>query len=190
MHHPAEGPPIGENPEWQVSVRLLSGSCRVGGGIALDRRKGSKSREVLIPAVIARRPSAAGVNPAASIHWLRHAHTSHAINNGRCGRQATLSEGGQMRERRLSCRQVSSTPSCGHASTLRRPAMPSRSPPYFSRRAPSRASAGGPYRYPGRQAWPSCLFQCPSRAPGGPAPSCRVQHPDDRVCGGQFLPCW
>jgi hypothetical protein len=100
------------------------------------------------------------------------------------------SELGQMRERRLSCRQVSSTPSCGHASTLRRPAMPSRSPPYFSRRAPSRASAGGPYRYPGRQAWPSCLFQCPSRAPGGPAPSCRVQHPDDRVCGGQFLPCW
>jgi site-specific recombinase XerD len=78
--------------------------------------KGSKSREVLIPAVIAarlfassgealasapvfqsvRRPGGplteravnfivkeaaerAGVNPAASIHWLRHAHASHAI---------------------------------------------------------------------------------------------------------------
>ena len=24
----------------------------------------------------------AGVNPAASIHWLRHAHASHAIDNG------------------------------------------------------------------------------------------------------------
>jgi integrase len=95
--------------------------------------KGSKSREVLIPAVIATRLFAnrgnapasatvfrsvrqpgyplteravnfivkeagerAGVNPAASIHWLRHAHTSHAIDNGRCGRQATLSEGGQV----------------------------------------------------------------------------------------------
>jgi integrase/recombinase XerD len=81
--------------------------------------KGSKSREVLIPAVIAarlfasrgdapasapvfqsvRRPGSpltdravnfivkeaaerAGVNPAASIHWLRHAHASHAIDNG------------------------------------------------------------------------------------------------------------
>jgi integrase/recombinase XerD len=81
--------------------------------------KGSKSREVLIPTVIAarlfaargdapasapvlqsvRRPGSplteravnfivkeaaerAGVNPAASIHWLRHAHASHAIDNG------------------------------------------------------------------------------------------------------------
>ena len=78
--------------------------------------KGSKSREVLIPAAIATRLFAnrgdapasapvfqsarqpgyplteravnfivkeaaerAGVNPAASIHWLRHAHASHAI---------------------------------------------------------------------------------------------------------------
>jgi len=91
--------------------------------------KGSKSREVLIPAVIATRlfanrhnapasapvfrfvrqpgyplterainfivkEAAAGLNLAASIHWLRHAHASHAIDNGRCGRQATLSEGG------------------------------------------------------------------------------------------------
>jgi site-specific recombinase XerD len=24
----------------------------------------------------------AGVNPAASVHWLRHAHASHAIDNG------------------------------------------------------------------------------------------------------------
>jgi integrase/recombinase XerD len=24
----------------------------------------------------------AGVNPAASIHWLRHAHASHAFDNG------------------------------------------------------------------------------------------------------------
>jgi integrase/recombinase XerD len=82
--------------------------------------KGSKRREVLIPAVIAarlfasrgdapasapvfqsvRRPGCpltehavnfivkeaaerAGVNPAASIHWLRHAHASHAIDNAR-----------------------------------------------------------------------------------------------------------
>jgi integrase len=26
--------------------------------------------------------SRAGVNPAASVHWLRHAHASHAIDNG------------------------------------------------------------------------------------------------------------
>jgi len=81
--------------------------------------KGSKDREVLIPAVIAarlfasrgeapastpvfesvQRPGSplteravnfivkeaaegAGVNPAASIHWLRHAHASHATDNG------------------------------------------------------------------------------------------------------------
>jgi len=93
--------------------------------------KGSKSREMLIPAVIATRLFAnrgnapasapvfrsvqqsgyplterainfivkeaaecAGVNLAASMHWLRHAHASHAIDNGWCGRQATLSEGG------------------------------------------------------------------------------------------------
>jgi site-specific recombinase XerC len=84
--------------------------------------KGSKSREVLIPAAIAptaamrrrRQPGyplterainfivreaaeRAGVNLAASIHWLRHAHASHAIDNGRCRRQATLSEGGHER---------------------------------------------------------------------------------------------
>jgi len=99
---------------WAQVIRCDSGEARlslVG--------KGSKSREVLIPAVIAarlfasrgdapasapvfpsvRRPGCrlteravnfivkeaaerAGVNPAASIHWLRHAHASHAIDNG------------------------------------------------------------------------------------------------------------
>ena len=73
--------------------------------------KGGKGREVLIPAPrgdasasapvlpSVRRPDSpltdravnfivkeaaerAGVNPAASIHWLRHAHASHAIDNG------------------------------------------------------------------------------------------------------------
>src|SRR5262245_13029422 len=39
-----------------------------------------------------------------------------------------------MRERRLSYRQVSSTPSCGHAPTLRLPPMPARFTPHFSRR--------------------------------------------------------
>ena len=37
------------------SGKLLSGCCQIGGGTALGRRKGSKSREVLIPAVIATR---------------------------------------------------------------------------------------------------------------------------------------
>jgi hypothetical protein len=43
---PAEGPPIGENPEWQVAVSLLSGWGRHQLSMA---RKGSKSREVPIP---------------------------------------------------------------------------------------------------------------------------------------------
>lgn len=80
--------------------------------------KGSKTRQVLIPAAIAVRllasrggapaeapvfgslrhegalseravnyiikdaAESAGVNTAASVHWLRHAHASHAIDNG------------------------------------------------------------------------------------------------------------
>jgi hypothetical protein len=35
-NHPAEGPPIGENPECHIAVRFLSG----GVGTALDRRRG------------------------------------------------------------------------------------------------------------------------------------------------------
>jgi integrase/recombinase XerD len=99
---------------WGQVIRLDSGEAQLS-----IVGKGSKGREVLIPAVIAarlfdrrsdapasapvfqsvRRPGCllteravnfivkeaaerAGVNPAASIHWLRHAHASHAIDNG------------------------------------------------------------------------------------------------------------
>jgi integrase/recombinase XerD len=99
---------------WAQVIRRDSGEAQLS-----IIGKGSKSREVLIPAVIAtrlfasrgdapapapvfqsvRRPGGplteravnfivkeaaerAGVNPAASIHWLRHAHASHAIDNG------------------------------------------------------------------------------------------------------------
>ena len=44
------------------------------------RRPGSRERAVNFIVKEAAEPS--GVNPAASIHWLRHAHASHAIDNG------------------------------------------------------------------------------------------------------------
>jgi hypothetical protein len=49
-NHPAEWPPIGKNPEWQVSVRLLSGW---GKQSSRSSARAVKGREVLIPAVIA-----------------------------------------------------------------------------------------------------------------------------------------
>jgi integrase/recombinase XerD len=99
---------------WAQAIRRHSGEAQLS-----IVGKGSKGREVLIPAVIAarlfangwdapasapvfpsvRRPGSplteravnfivkeaakrAGVNPAASIRWLRHAYASHAIDNG------------------------------------------------------------------------------------------------------------
>jgi hypothetical protein len=100
-NHPAEGPPIGENPDWQVAVRLLSGwgrhSSRSSAAIATRlfanrgdapasapvfqsaRQPGYQLTERAVNFIVKEAAERAGVNPAASIHWLRHAHASHAI---------------------------------------------------------------------------------------------------------------
>jgi integrase/recombinase XerD len=87
---------------WSQVIRRDSGEAQLS-----VIGKGDKEREVLIPPAIAGpllasrgdAPASApvfasvrnaghplteraGVNPAASVHWLRHAHASHAIDNG------------------------------------------------------------------------------------------------------------
>jgi hypothetical protein len=46
------------------------------------RRPGSPPTECAVYFIVKEAAERAGVNPAASIHWLRHAHASHAIDNG------------------------------------------------------------------------------------------------------------
>jgi integrase/recombinase XerD len=46
------------------------------------RRPGSPLTERAVNFIVKEAAERAGVNPAASIHWLRHAHASHAIDNG------------------------------------------------------------------------------------------------------------
>ena len=46
------------------------------------RRPGSPLTERAVNFIVKAAADRAGVNPAASIHWLRHAHASHAIDNG------------------------------------------------------------------------------------------------------------
>jgi site-specific recombinase XerD len=46
------------------------------------RRPGSSLTERAVNFIVKEAAERAGVNPAASIHWLRHAHASHAIDNG------------------------------------------------------------------------------------------------------------
>jgi site-specific recombinase XerD len=46
------------------------------------RRPGSPLTERAVNFIVKAAAERAGVNPAASIHWLRHAHASHAIDNG------------------------------------------------------------------------------------------------------------
>jgi site-specific recombinase XerD len=46
------------------------------------RRPGSALTERAVNFIIKEAAERAGVNPAASIDWLRHAHASHAIDNG------------------------------------------------------------------------------------------------------------
>jgi site-specific recombinase XerD len=46
------------------------------------RRPGGPLTERAVNFIVKEAAERAGVNPAASIHWLRHAHASHAIDNG------------------------------------------------------------------------------------------------------------
>jgi integrase/recombinase XerD len=46
------------------------------------RRPGQPLTERAVNYIIKDAAKRAGVNPAASVHWLRHAHASHAIDNG------------------------------------------------------------------------------------------------------------
>jgi integrase/recombinase XerD len=46
------------------------------------RRPGQPLTERAVNYILKNAAERAGVNPAASIHWLRHAHASHAIDNG------------------------------------------------------------------------------------------------------------
>ena len=46
------------------------------------RRPGQPLTERAVNYILKNAAARAGVNPAASVHWLRHAHASHAIDNG------------------------------------------------------------------------------------------------------------
>ena len=46
------------------------------------RRPGQPLTERAVNYIVKDAAARAGVNPAASVHWLRHAHASHAIDNG------------------------------------------------------------------------------------------------------------
>jgi integrase/recombinase XerD len=46
------------------------------------RRPGRPLTERAVNYIVKEAAERAGVNPAASVHWLRHAHASHAIDNG------------------------------------------------------------------------------------------------------------
>jgi site-specific recombinase XerD len=46
------------------------------------RRPGQPLTERAVNYIVKDAAKRAGVNPAASVHWLRHAHASHAIDNG------------------------------------------------------------------------------------------------------------
>jgi integrase/recombinase XerD len=46
------------------------------------RRPGQPLTERAVNYIMKDAADRAGVNPAASVHWLRHAHASHAIDNG------------------------------------------------------------------------------------------------------------
>jgi integrase/recombinase XerD len=46
------------------------------------RNPGHAPTERAVNYIVKNAAARAGVNPAASVHWLRHAHASHAIDNG------------------------------------------------------------------------------------------------------------
>ncbi len=68
-----------------IAARLLASrgnapaSAPVFGSV---RRPGQPLTERAVNYIVKAAAERAGVNPAASVHWLRHAHASHAIDNG------------------------------------------------------------------------------------------------------------
>ena len=69
----------------EISARLLASrgdapaSAPVFGSV---RRPGEALTERAVNYMVKAAAERAGVNPAVSVHWLRHAHASHAIDNG------------------------------------------------------------------------------------------------------------
>ncbi len=69
----------------EISARLLASrgdapsSAPVFGSV---RRPGEALTERAVNYLVKAAAERAGVNPAVSVHWLRHAHASHAIDNG------------------------------------------------------------------------------------------------------------
>ncbi len=69
----------------EIAARLLASrgnalaSAPVFGSV---RRPGQPLTERAVNYIVKAAAERAGVNPAASVHWLRHAHASHAIDNG------------------------------------------------------------------------------------------------------------
>ena len=54
----------------------------VGARVRLGAQPWAALTERAVNYIIKAVAQRAGVNPAASVHWLRHAHASHAIDNG------------------------------------------------------------------------------------------------------------
>jgi len=69
----------------EIAARLFAsrGDAPVSAPLfASVRRPGQPLTERAVNYIVKEAAECAGVNPAASVHWLRHAHASHAIDNG------------------------------------------------------------------------------------------------------------
>ena len=69
----------------EIAARLLAsrGDAPTSAPVfASVRRPGQPLTERAVNYIVKDAAERAGVNPAASVHWLRHAHASHAIDNG------------------------------------------------------------------------------------------------------------
>ena len=58
------------------------GDASRGAGVPSIRRPGCQLTERAVNFIVKEAAERGGVNPAASIHWPRHAHALHAIDNG------------------------------------------------------------------------------------------------------------
>jgi integrase/recombinase XerD len=68
-----------------IAARLLAGRGDAPGTAPVFesvRNPGHALTDRAVNFIVKAAASRAGVNPAASVHWLRHAHASHAIDNG------------------------------------------------------------------------------------------------------------
>ena len=69
----------------EISTRLFSsrGDAPASAPVfRVVRRPGEALTERAVNFIVKAAAKRAGVNPAVSVHWLRHAHASHAIDNG------------------------------------------------------------------------------------------------------------